>query len=127
MSEKSETSWWLEWADDPIALAGIGRRVGALVDARELVHDRYPHARTEGPFPSGAGPGLGLFRVSSARELVGWIRELPADFEPDGCYPERAARRNDLARMVDEVRAGRMTHEDYARWVRESRGKEGGP
>lgn len=102
----TETVWWLEWVDDPIALAGTGRRVGTLDDVRELVRDRYEHAKFEGPYLGDQGSRLSKILVRLRDQLVGIIREFPADFQEKD-------RNQVIARKVDDVRAGRLSYEDY--------------
>lgn len=111
----SETTYWLQWADDPIALAGTGRRVGTLDDCRELILDRFAHARLEGPAPGDLG--MARYRAWLKDDLVAFVREFPSDFQ-------ESDRNGLVAQRVDDVRAGRISHQDYERAVNEAFGKE---
>jgi hypothetical protein len=88
---------WLEWSDDPIGLAGTGRRVGVSWDeARAFVARRFPGVVFEGPFPD----------IGAARKTYVMVREFPDDFTEK---PDVIA----LAARVDAVREGRMTMVEY--------------
>jgi hypothetical protein len=96
---------WLEWSDDPIGLAGTGRRVGATWDeARAFVARRYPNATLEGPFPDLTSRGKTY--VMEGKRWRGTVREFPDDFVDKPGAVELAAR-------VDAVRDGRMTGAEY--------------
>lgn len=115
MTEREPTAFWLWWMDDPLALAGTGRRVGTLQDCKELALDRYAHARFEGPYLD-IGAKSKIY-VQVEKNCVGIIKEFPADFE-------EKARNKIVASRVDDVRAGKLSREDYQRLLQEDIARE---
>ena len=109
------TAFWLSWTDDPLALAGTGRRVGSLDDCRELILHRFAHARLEGPTPGDLG--MARYRAWLRDDLVAIVREFPADFA-------ESDRNRVVSERVDDVRRGKISREDYERSVDEAFGRE---